>query len=269
MNKRPFTGALLVSDMDGTLLNQNDEVSEENKKALERFVEGGGFFTVATGRTAKGVERFYEKLPINLPVIVNNGAQIFDFKNKKVLWKSCLEEDAMVVLDNIIHQFPQLGIEIFCEDGVHIVNKNDVTEWHRLKEQILPGVKNILEVPKPWYKIVLAWENDLLKDVDVYLQGKTGSSRTVFSEAVFLDLLNINTSKGHALEELKRISGIQFKKVIAIGDNLNDLEMIQTADIGIAVENANLELKRNATFCVSHHNNHSVAEVIKYIEENA
>jgi Cof subfamily protein (haloacid dehalogenase superfamily) len=264
----PFKGKLLVCDMDGTLLNKNNEVSSENKAAIERFVEGCGLFTLATGRTAGGARRYANELPVNLPAILMNGSQIYDFKNNEVLWRSLLEGGVEDVIKNLILHFPEMGIEIFSETGVHVVRNNSVTDWHRHKEEMLPGTTQFDKVPKPWYKIVLAWDNANLKKVEAFLDGKTGSLRTVFSEVVFLDLLNINTSKGFALETLMGKFDIQAPNVIAIGDNLNDLEMIQAAGIGVSVENAHEDLKKAAKFCSSHHDDHAVARVIRWIEEN-
>lgn len=266
--RSPFCGKLLVCDMDGTLLNQENLVSKENKDAIEYFVRGGGKFSLATGRSANGIKEYVNSLPVNVPVILMNGAQIYDFQQDRVIWKSGLEEDIDSVLKNLINEFPGLGIEVFNDNGVQILRKNDVTEWHRHKESIMPGVFGFEDIPKPWYKIVLAWDNSSLKRVEEFLRGKTGTSRSVFAEEVFLDLLNHKTSKGAALKHLAGLLEIPSDHVIAMGDNLNDLEMIEFAGTGVAVENANHMLKKSAQLCTVSHNSHAVAHVVRYIENN-
>lgn len=268
MKQLPFKGKLLVCDMDGTLLNSSHELSSENQAALEYFIEGGGLFTIATGRTANGIRLLAKQLTLNLPVIVINGAQIYDFGSEKLLWESSLEDDIIEVLEKLVKQFPELGIEIFFKGGVYITRQNDLTESHRYREVILPGKMDWKFIPKPWYKIVLVWEYEKLKEVESFLRGQTGTSRTVFSERTFLDLMNINTSKGSALKELTKDLGVLDSNVIAMGDNLNDLEMIQAAGVGIAVENANEDLKKYASFCTRNNDNHAVAHVIRWIEES-
>jgi Cof subfamily protein (haloacid dehalogenase superfamily) len=268
LKRFPFKGKLLVCDMDGTLLNSKHELSDDNKAALEYFVKGGGLFTIATGRTADGIRPLSKQLPINLPVIVINGAQIYDFNLERVLLENSLEDDIIGVLEKLVKQFPELGIEIFFKGGVYITRQNDLTESHRLREVILPGKMDWKFIPKPWYKIVLVWENEKLKKVESFLRGQTGTSRAVFSERTFLDLMNVNTSKGSALVELTRGLGIRASNVIAMGDNLNDLEMIQAAGVGIAVGNANGDLKKHASFCTKNNDNHAAAHVIRWIEEN-
>lgn len=263
----PFKGKLLVCDMDGTLLNGRNEVSEENKKAIADFIKGGGLFTLATGRSAMGVAQYVNELSVNFPVITMNGSQIYDFKTSRVIWQSPLLEDVYSVLCSLIEEFPGMGIEIFTERGAYIVRENHVTRWHRRKEFMQEGTVEMRELKMPWSKIVLAWDNEKLKRVEAFLQGKTGTSKTVFCEEVFLDLLNMKTSKGAALEYLIAQSGIPSEQVIAIGDNLNDLEMIRAAGVGVAVENANPELKEHADMVSCHHEEHAVSKVIRWIEK--
>lgn len=83
-----FDGYLLVSDMDGTLFDDNKEVSAENKAAIDRFMAGGGKFTVATGRMRLAVERYFSEITINAPAIMHNGALVYDFEKDKVISKN-------------------------------------------------------------------------------------------------------------------------------------------------------------------------------------
>ncbi len=79
----PFKGIMLVTDMDGTLLDGKSRISEGNRRAIKRFIAGGGLFTVATGRMFKAVEPYLPALPMNVPAIVYNGAAIYDFSVKR------------------------------------------------------------------------------------------------------------------------------------------------------------------------------------------
>ena len=82
--KKIFDGYTLVSDMDGTLINSNKEISKENLDAIKYFVNNGGKFTVATGRMVASVECFLDRLNLDLPAILHNGGKIYDYNNKNI-----------------------------------------------------------------------------------------------------------------------------------------------------------------------------------------
>ena len=87
-----FDGILLLSDMDGTLLNGSSTVSPENLSALRYFMAEGGRFSVATGRSKPGMEHFLESLPINAPAVIYNGAVVYDFEAGCPVWQRPLGE---------------------------------------------------------------------------------------------------------------------------------------------------------------------------------
>ena len=96
-----FNGYLLVSDMDGTLLNSNGRLSKENIAAIEYFVDNGGKFTLATGRMLPSVKRHIEKIKVNLPVIMYNGTKVYDYNTNEVI---------IINLCSIIHYYWNKGL---------------------------------------------------------------------------------------------------------------------------------------------------------------
>lgn len=267
MRQLPFKGRLLVCDMDGTLLDRSSKVSRENKEALERFTDGGGLFTLATGRMEISVLPYYKELPVNVPAILYNGASIYDFEKSKTLWEDNLEPDVIRPVKLAIERFPGLGVQFYHGGTVYYVKDNVYMEEHRLREKFEPVRVGIDEVPQPWTKIILEWHPEKLRLVEEFLNGFSEPFGMVYSEPQFLELLNTNTSKGNALKMLTSLLGPVKPCVIAMGDNLNDVDMIKTADIGIAVENAHEKLKAAADVCCTRHDLNAVAEVIGWIEE--
>lgn len=268
MKKLPFEGILLVSDMDGTLLDSKSRVSMENKKALEYFVEGGGWFTLATGRMERAIYPYLDKLPVNVPAILYNGAVIFDFMNNEILWENYLDDSVQMTVREISQHFPDIGIEIYHDRDVYFVKEHEETEKHRVREGFTPCISELDNVPKPWYKVILVEHPNKISQVETFVRSRPGKFRAVYSEPQFLELLGEDTSKGNALNQLVNILGCSISNVIAMGDNMNDLEMIKTAGTGIVVENAHCDLKKVASFCCCHHDKHAVSSVVKWIEEN-
>ena len=105
-----FDGYLLVSDMDGTLFDDNKEVSAENKAAIDRFMAGGGKFTVATGRMRLAVERYFSEITINAPAIMHNGALVYDFEKDKVISKKFIERDRKEIYKRIYRCIPRTSM---------------------------------------------------------------------------------------------------------------------------------------------------------------
>ena len=115
-----FDGYLLVSDMDGTLLNSKGKLSEENKRAIEYFVDNGGQFTLATGRMLPSVKRHIHKLKVTLPVIMYNGTKIYDFSNDEVIYEKFLEEERKEIIEVVAKINSNVGIEIYSDEVVYI-----------------------------------------------------------------------------------------------------------------------------------------------------
>lgn len=270
MSTKIFDGILLVCDMDGTLLDSKSQISRENQAALDYFVRHGGLFTVATGRMEGSLRRFLPSLPINVPSIFYNGALIYDLASQKILWEARLPEAVKPLILDLCNAFPGLGVEIFHYSEVHFPYQNCETEKHRCREAFLPRVTPLDQVPFPWIKIILAEEPGKLPAVESYLAGPLAHApdlfRTVYSEPQFLELLPAGASKGDALRKLLQIMARQDLKVVAMGDHLNDLEMIETADRGIAVANAHPRLKKAARYRYGHHDQHAVAQVVEHLE---
>lgn len=265
-NTLPFSGKLLVTDMDGTLLNEQRMVSPENAKALRRFTEGGGLFTLATGRMNRTVKPYLSELPVNVPGIVFNGAVIYDFTGETILWSDSMAESMGAVALRILDRYPGIGFQIFHGNDVYIVSENIETEKHSRREGFEPIITTLDKVPKPWYKILLAWDPEKLADVEAWLNEIGGEFHAVYSEPQFLELLNPRASKGHALNRLISMLNIPGLQVIAMGDNMNDMEMLQEADVGVATENAHELAAAAADFRCGSNDNHAVAEVIGWIE---
>lgn len=263
----PFKGIMLVTDMDGTLLDGKGRISEENQRAIRRFIAGGGLFTVATGRMFKAVEPYLPVLPMNIPAIVYNGAAIYDFSTKKILWQNCLPDNLENVAEKIFQQFPGAGLEVFHGEDIYLASQNDETEIHMMREGFHPIIACLKDVPKPWFKILIASKPDQLVAVEEFLKGMKEEFHAVYSEPQFLELLNKNVSKGNALKRLAAMLNFPCDCIVAMGDNRNDLELLRTAATGIAVANAHSDVVRAADLICSHHEQDAVAEVINRIED--
>ncbi len=272
MAAQPFKGRILISDLDGTLLDSNRLISRENIDAIRRFREGGGIFTLATGRMFKGVEPYIPQLDLDMPAVIFNGAAIYDFYEKKILWQQCLPSIVESVAKSLIDNFPGIGMEVLQGDKLFVVRSNIEVEKHVNREGFVPYPGPLLEeLPKPWFKILLAWDPKELPKAEKLLEQLkrqySDAFRYVYSEPQFLEILSTGVSKGTTLLKLLSMYGYDEGQVIAVGDNMNDLEFIQTAGTGIAVANAHADLKMAADFICRDNDSSPLAHVVEMIEK--
>ncbi len=267
MPDQPFAGVLLVSDLDGTLLDSRKRISHENRRALERFVAGGGRFTLATGRIARAVLPYLPLLPVNAPAILYNGAAIYDLRRQEMVWESFLDRDVLPLLAEIMQEFPELGVEVYRGEEVFFPRKNPITERHRDLERFPDRPSTIDQLGLPWRKVLTAWEPEQLDRVEAFLKPKTLPCHLVRSDPFYLELLPRGASKGAALRILAGLLGLSVTATVAIGDHLNDLEMIREAGIGVSVANGHPDLKAAADRIGLHHEEHALAELVSWLEE--
>ncbi len=274
MRDRRFEGYLLVTDMDGTLLDSAKQISWGNRAAIERFTSLGGRFTLATGRIAGSVRPFVQQLPVNAPAILYNGAVIHDFSRGEVVWERTLPASAKEAVGRVLERFPGIGAELYVrgEEAPYVLQENETTERHRAVEKFpLRQLHSYDDVSGPWIKLLFAWEPPLLDEAVSEIVRLTAGTEVdwVRSDDKYFEMLPAEATKGHALERLAAELGIPMERCIALGDHLNDLEMIRRAGIGIAVANAHPELLDAAKRRGKHHNEHAIADAIEWLEEQA
>ena len=266
-----ITKIILLSDMDGTLLDSASTPSEENKDAIRRFIELGGNFGIATGRGHLNALDFLEGVTINTPSIVYNGSMLYDFKETKVSVVKTLPADALQdFLHWVMENFKEVMIHVYGMDICHIITPEEDADLETLREHQPTTFSNLQDIlGEPWVKLLFSGKNQNLLLLEEHLKGShlDGIARWVFSADIYLEVLPSSVSKGTMLTELRRIYGKDYK-IVAMGDFYNDIEMLREADFGFATQNAPEEVK-NASDRVTVSNDESaVAEVIKEILDN-
>ncbi len=253
---------LIVTDMDGTLLDRSQNVSEENARAIKEFKARGGLFTLATGRMESAVLPYIRRLEIDLPVILYNGAKIYSPVTGKVLY-----EKRLVIPKEIWKRFisglcDESAILVYRESDVFAPVRNEVLEMHERKDGV--RCKDMREdwIDDPITKILFIAPRDKLEQFESLITTSGIRCEMVYSEANYLELLPEGATKGAALRELVHMLRIEGLHTIAVGDNGNDITMLQQADRGIAVENASQPLKEAADELTVHHENHAIHAVI-------
>lgn len=262
-----FEGYLLVSDMDGTLLNSNKEISKENLCAIEYFRKHGGKFTVATGRMVDSVETYLDRINLDIPAIIHNGGKVYDYKTKETIVEHTISSERKDIIKRIKKEWPNIGIEIFAEEVVYIYQ---VCKFTKRYEKYNYNI--VYEMPdeawdKPWVKILLIGSKCELDLLETVYKEKYDDGTAFRSGANFFDIVSNGISKGMALEEIIEKYNINKSKVIAIGDNMNDIEMLELAQYGFYIRGGAKRALEKAKLLAPTNDENPLEYVVKWIED--
>jgi Cof subfamily protein (haloacid dehalogenase superfamily) len=264
---KAYQNFILVTDIDGTLANSEHIVSEKNKEAAAFFVEQGGHFAVATGRTQKNVVPYMEGLPINTPCILYNGGALFSWQDQRFLQtKHMASRDLVEYLKACMAKFPWMCVEIFTQDHLYVVtDPANIDEHMKREKQEFEHAKLNDILDKVWIKVILCDSHDNLLACRELLTEYNLVDKTnyFFSAVTYLEIVDNQVSKGNMLAELLKLPEYQGKKVIASGDYQNDIEMLTIADCGVAPVNA-LEAVKKAANVVAVSNDEDLLHDIIY-----
>lgn len=261
---------MLVSDFDDTLYGTDLHVSEENRAAIRYFMEQGGLFTVATGRARKtfSPQVEIENIPMNAPAILSNGATVFDYRTNQLVRRTYLPDRVIQDMKDVCAKFPGLGFEAYYQNEIFVYNPNQVTEMHMARVGMDYTVIPIEKLPMPLTKMILEQAPYYLKEVQAYMLDKVGDSyEVIFSNRVLLELTAKGSHKGGSALWVADYMGVSPEHLYCVGDNQNDLPMLQAAKIGFAPENCNQILKDWGARIVRSCDEGCVASVIEILDE--
>ena len=263
---------LIVTDMDGTLLNSKGEVSRENKEALQELQRRGIHVAIATGRIYTTARLYAKYLGIVTPIICCNGAIIKNLENNEIIYGSPIErEDCLKLIDMCKEE--NLYFHFYSEDtifGEELKNKmlyfsewgKTLKEEDRIKVEIVKDSKDIVE-RETVYKFAIQDEDMKLLDCISHRIRNSLDVESYKSLSNMLDIMNKGVGKGRAVEKLGKSLGIRSEEIITVGDNENDISMIQYAGLGVAMGNAEEKVKELSDFVTETNDNNGVAKVIE------
>lgn len=256
---------LVVSDLDGTLIDNEEVLSKKAIRVIKKLKEKGIHFTIASGRVESMCEEYVKELEIDIPYIAGNGATI---KKKDTLLKK--SKIAIRNIKPLFQKADELGMSIiYSIDGVEIPYKT--TPWIISEQEEFDRYHN------PHYFIEEEWKNIYIDklmivddeesgDISILVEMRKGlkayCSFTQYGNRV-IEVVDKDSTKASALRELVGILGIELEDVLAIGDHQNDIEMIDEAGIGVSVSNGVDEVKQVADYVTKRCCSEGVIEAIE------
>lgn len=235
-----FDGVLLASDYDATFAMGSD-VPADNLEMLDYFKAQGGRFTISTGRAFHTFRVVRPLVPFNAPVLLANGAMIYDYEQGKALFERRLPDTVQDDMALLARLRPEMSLEAYCgENDLYAYNPNEYVEFHlKHMPQCTPHVRPIEEIPLPWDKALLEHDHETLLSLQAEILERWGDRyEAFFSDDHMLELNAKDCTKGAAVLRLADMLGVRRENLYCAGDNQNDLSMLEAAAIPFAPENA-------------------------------
>ena len=265
---------LICIDMDGTLLNDKKIISEENIKAIRLANEKGVRVAVCTGRIFTSADFFSELLGVKSPVIASNGAYIVEKDRGEVVYNATLGVEKCKKLLSMFRKY-DIYPHYYTSDTVFTEQLVYSSLFYEEVNKTLPKDKQVKivlvndwdEIFKKYEKLIfkgIAVDKDIekIKKAKVYLRSLE-EFEVVSSRFDNFEAMNNGVSKGNAVKILGEYYGIAREQIICIGDSENDLSMIKYAGLGVAMGNADQEVKEAAQYITDSNNCDGVARVIE------
>lgn len=264
---------LIATDMDGTLLGSDHRISPRNSAAFAAARDAGLAVLAISGRQAYSIGGLVAGSPLEGFAIGSNGSVAVDLAARTILFEELLDLDAQqAVTRAMLEHFPDAHVRSVRDAGnTHVAQHgytgdeepaSDLAPWpvtvrYADLDDVLaePSVKLVIKHPDP----TVAPETMLEVARDLAVPG----THPTTSGAPFLEIGRAGVSKATALARFAASRGIDATQVVAFGDNLNDVEMLQWAGLGVAMGNAVPGAMEAADEVTLHHDEDGVAVVIE------
>lgn len=270
---------LIALDLDGTTLNKEGVISEENRTALEQAAERGVNVVIATGRPYSALPKDVFDIDSIRYVLTSNGARITDLKTGKNIYENCM---ARVTAEKSVELLRQHDYVIECfVEGIAYIDRA-YFEMVKASGRSYRSVKYILETRNPVddiYQFILDHrdhiENINVNFEDISEKPAMREKMLTIPEATItssfdhnLEIGGATTSKAEALRCMCGILGISTAEMMAVGDSPNDIAMLKASGTPVAVGNAKDEVKAVACYIAPENYRHGVADAVRHFVLN-
>jgi len=259
---------LIASDLDGTIIDNQDSISQDNLEAIDNLHKSNIPFVICTGKTYAISKDICKSLHANYGIF-GNGSQIINLATGEEISKKTLTFDEIKSCFSTIEKY-NLHVHVYTENGIITTNplymdlRNSILFPGKIKFEIVNSVLDYIQKENvAVFKLIVSSPSDLSKiktdlekvsSLTILHIYKTGvyKDKVINKEYEYLDISPLNVTKGNALKFLTNYLNLEKDNILSIGDNLNDIDMFQSSGIGAAVSNAYDEVKKVANYITNH-----------------
>lgn len=242
---------LIAVDVDGTLLNSNNEISPKTRDTLIRALKEGHKLVIVSGRPTAAVNHLAKELEFDKygGLLSNyNGASITNFETGEVISNHTLDVD---LVKEMLDATRDMDIELIIPRGDYIISNAD-NKYLNVESKLLGVKTEVIEdlrdsIDFAPNKLIFAQDVEKLEEAIPFLKEKFADRTSqVRSQRCYYEIMPMGLSKGSSILEIADHYGIAKEDIIAFGDEMNDYPMIEIAGTGVAMENAIAEIKEIA-----------------------
>ena len=259
--------ALVVSDVDGTLLTHDKTLTDASKAAVRKLHAAGIGFTITSSRPTIGMRFLIEPLAITLPVGAFNGSSIVDAAMNPV-------EQHLIATSTVARSLEVLGefgVDIWLFTNDKWLTRNGDGEYVPNERRAIKAEPTIIEDFTPYLsracKVVGSTSDfEKLARCEAAMQKALGTQATaVRSQSYYLDITPPGQNKGTFVQAMARRLGISTEAVATIGDMHNDIAMFEVSGLSFAMDNASDEVKKRAKRVTSSNEEDGFARAINIV----
>lgn len=266
-----FRDIVLYSDADNTLLKTwggeiKAEVPKNNLVAIKYFMDNGGHFSVASGREHTSIEKFFD-YKLNMPIVQSNGTAIYDTLNSKIISAKYLSKDIKEEIIDLCYKDKRYYLCCGSTELIFQVDLNDERD------------STLNDAERGHVSVEYCLNNDMCKLCYVAYEGMEelhgivdkfkcrARINAIQSSEIYFECISSEANKGKGIKEALKLSNLEDKILVCIGDYYNDLEMLKIADIKVCPSNAPKDIKDICDIVVCDNNEGSLADLISRLEK--
>lgn len=256
---------VVVIDIDGTLVNTEGSIPDENIEVIRKLQKMGKRIIFASGRGLKSAKSVISKiLSSGYTVVAYNGAMIEE--NGEIVYHRTLSSEKAIEFYKKMEEFENAFVQAYINDDLYVPRLEkrayDYEEHAGIPFTHAPDMIELMRQNEPTKLLII----DSIDKLDLYkekLQPLFPHIALVKSFGDFMEVLPNDVNKGDALRDLLKKEKIDMKSVISFGDNDNDYSMLKMSGIGVAMGNAKSGLKEVADYVAPTHDSAGLAITLK------
>ncbi len=261
---------MLVLDIDGTLVGSDKTISEKTREAIIKAQQRGKIVAIASGRSIAGIRKTASNISLEQYggyVIAYNGTTVVNCKTGECIYNQMVPKELVKPVYEAAKRV-NAGIVVYNDNTKEMISGNGLNEYIKIDAEACNVTINevsdfVKAINFPFNKFLLSGKPEHMAEVEKIMAKEFGDRLNVFrSDPFYVELLPRYVDKGVAVEKLVKHLDIQREKVICIGDSYNDLPMLRFAGMGVAMGNAQQEVKEMADYVTASNDEDGIVNVI-------